>query len=245
MASEDLTAAHVVAALEALQSDAELASARKRLAPDEPAIGVRMGQLFEVAKAHTDLPLDEVEELLEHPAYEPRMAAMCILDFQARRSLDDDARRDRYDLYLRRHDRITTWDMVDRTAPRVIGRYLVGRSLAPLRDLAASPDPLRRRTAITAPLWFARYGPDQDNTQSFAIAALLAADPEPVVHQAVGIFLKHAGERDREALHRLLDEHAASMPRPALRLATEKLSAAERAHYRGGGETPATSTRPR
>jgi len=230
--SEDLTAAQVVAALEALRSNAELATVRKRLAPDEPAIGVRMGQLFEVAKANTDLPLSEVEQLLEHPAFEPRMAAMCILDFQARRSLDDDARRERYDLYLRRHDRITTWDMVDRTAPRVIGRYLVGRSLAPLHDLAASPDPLRRRTAITAPLWFARFGPDDDNKGSFAIAALLAADPEPTVHNAVGIFLKHAGERDRLALHRFLDVHAASMARPAVRLATEKLCAADRAAYR-------------
>ena len=233
MTSEDLSAAQVVAALEALQSNAELASVRKRLAPDEPAIGVRMGQLFDVAKAHTDLPLSEVDQLLEHPAFEPRMAAMCILDFQARRSLDDDARRDRYDLYLRHHDRLTTWDMVDRSAPRVVGRYLVGRPLDPLLDLAGSSDPLRRRTAITAPLWFARYGPDTDNGEAFAVAAVLAADPDPVVHNAVGIFLKHAGQRDREALHRFLDEHAPSMPRPAVRLATEKLSSAEQGRYRG------------
>ena len=233
MATDDLTAAHLVEALDARRSDVELSTLRKRLAPDEPAIGVRMGSLFEVAKAHTDLPLAEVERLLQHAAYEPRMAAMCILDFQARRSLDDDARRDRYDLYLRRHDRLTTWDMVDRSAPRVVGRYLVGRPLDPLLDLAGSSDPLRRRTAITAPLWFARYGPDTDNGEAFAVAAVLAADPDPVVHNAVGIFLKHAGQRDPEALHRFLDEHAPSMPRPAVRLATEKLSSAEQARYRG------------
>ena len=233
MATDDLTAAHLVEALDARRLDVELATLRKRLAPDEPAIGVRMGSLFEVAKAHTDLPLAEVERLLQHAAYEPRMAAMCILDFQARRSLDDDARRDRYDLYLRHHDRLTTWDMVDRSAPRVVGRYLVGRPLDPLVDLAGSSDPLRRRTAITAPLWFARYGPDTDNREAFAVAAVLAADPDPVVHNAVGIFLKHAGQRDRAALHRFLDEHAPSMPRPAVRLATEKLSSAEQGRYRG------------
>jgi 3-methyladenine DNA glycosylase AlkD len=194
--------------------------------------GIRMGALFAVAKAHTDLPLAEVERLLDEADYEPRLAAFCILDFQVRRNLDDDARRDRYDLYLRRHDRITTWDMVDRSAPRVIGRYLVGRSLDPLHQLAKSPEPLRRRSAITAPLWFARYGPDDENLASFAIAARLAADPDPVVHKPVGIFLKHAGERDRRALHGFLDEHAASMARPALRLATEKLSAADQARYR-------------
>lgn len=62
---------------------------------------------------------------------------------------------------------------------------------------------------------------------------VIAALGDPVVHKPVGIFLKHAGERDREALHRFLEEHAASMPRPALRLATEKLNAAEQARYRG------------
>ena len=232
VAHEDLHVDQVVAALEALQSDAELATVRKRLPPDEPAIGVRMGQLFEVAKAHTDLPLPEVDRLLDHPAYEPRLAALCILDFQARRSLDDDDRRDRYDLYLRRHDRITTWDMVDRAAPRVVGRYLVGRPLAPLHDLAgrripsaaAPPSPPRSGSPATAPT--------TDSAESFAIAARLAADPEPVVHNAVGIFLKHAGARDPETLHRFLDEHAASLPRPALRLATEKLSPDDRARYR-------------
>ena len=231
MAREDLNAANVVAALEALQSDAELVTVRKRLPSDEAAIGVRMGQLFASAKDHTDLPLPEVDRLLDHPAYEPRLAALCILDFQARRSLDDDARRERFDLYLRRHDRITTWDMVDRAAPRVIGRHLVGRSLAPLHDLAASPDPLRRRTAVTAPLWFARYGPDEDCAQSFAIAARLAADPEPVVHNAVGIFLKHAGTRDPAALRRFLDQHATSLHPRALRLAIAKLSPAGRTRY--------------
>ncbi len=210
------------------------ATVRKRLAPDEPAIGVRMGQLFEVAKAHTDLPLDEVEELLEHPAYEPRMAAMCILDFQARRSLDDDARRERYDLYLRRHDRITTWDMVDRTAPASIGRYLVGRSLAPLRDLAVSPDPLRRRTPSRPLSGSPATAPTRTTRRASPSRPSSAADPEPMVHQAVGIFLKHAGElRPRGPAPPARRARGVDAP-PALRLATEKLSADERAHYRGG-----------
>ena len=112
----DATAVQVVASLRAAQSDIELAKVRKRLAPNEDAIGMRMRDLFDVAKANTDLPLAEVVRLLEHPAYEPRMAAICILDFKARRRVDDSARQQLYDLYLDRHDRITTWDMVDRAA---------------------------------------------------------------------------------------------------------------------------------
>ena len=129
----------VVWQLEQLQSDSELAKVRKRLGPDEAAIGIRMRDLFATAKAHTDLDLTEVDRLLDHPAYEPRMAAMCILDFKARRRLDETGRSALADTYLRRHDRITTWDMVDRAAPRVLGGHLAGRSMAPLYDLAASP----------------------------------------------------------------------------------------------------------
>ena len=220
---DQVTAADVIDALEGQRSTEALAAVRKRLGPDEAAFGVRMKLLFDTARAHADLPIDEVHALLDHPAYEPRMAAFCILDFRARRRLTDDERRELYDVYLGRHDRITTWDMVDRAAPRVVGGYLSGRDLAPLHELAASPDPLRRRTAVTAPLFLVRYGSDADLTASLAVAAAICTDPDPVVHKAVGILLKYVGERDRPALLAFLDEHESSMPRPAVRLAREKL----------------------
>jgi 3-methyladenine DNA glycosylase AlkD len=227
----------VVADLLRLRTDAELSRVRKRLPAGEEAFGLRMRDLFDAAKAHRDIPLGEVEALLDHPAYEPRLAAFCILDFKAQRRLTDDERRELYDIYLRRHDRITTWDMVDRAAPRVVGGYLAGRSLAPLHELAAAAEPLRRRTAITAPLQFVKAGGPADLTGGFDIASRLAADPEPVVHNAVGIFLKHAGTRDPETLHRFLHTQAATMPRAALRLAIEKLSPAERNRYLQAGRS--------
>jgi 3-methyladenine DNA glycosylase AlkD len=225
------TAAEVVAALEARRSETELAKVRRRLAPDEEAFGLRMRDLFDIAKAHTDLPLEEVDRLLDHAAYEPRMAALCILDFRARRRLDDEQRRELCERYLDRHDRITTWDMVDRAAPRVVGGYLAGRPPAPLFELAAASAPLRRRTAITAPLHFVRAGDDHDLAAGFAVAARLGDDPDAAVHKPVGIFLKHAGERDPTALHRFLDAHGASLRRPALRLAVAKLPDVERRRY--------------
>lgn len=233
MATDPSTAADVVDALRRFQDDAELANVRKRLAPDEEAFGMRMRHLFDVAKAHTNLSLAELERLLAHPAYEPRMAAFCILDFKARRKLDAADRQRLYQTYLDHHDRITTWDMVDRAAPRVVGGYLAGRSPQPLHELAEAAEPLRRRTAITAPLFFVRAGSDEDLAHGFALAARLATDPEPVVHNAVGIFLKHAGTRQPETLHRFLAEHAGSMPRPGLRLAIAKLDPAQRARYLG------------
>ena len=113
--------------------------------------------------------------------------------------------------------------MVDRSAPRVVGGHLSGGPYDTLHELAAADQALRRRTAITAPLFFVMAGSDRDVEEGFALAATLHADSEPVVTNAVGIFLKHAGSRDRRALETFLAAHEAAMPRPAARLATEKL----------------------
>ncbi|GAA4283252.1 hypothetical protein GCM10022261_07830 [Brevibacterium daeguense] len=216
-------ASAVIEALREFQSDAELARVRKRLSPDEPAIGTRMDDLVTVAREHAGLELAEVRKLLDHPSYEARMAAMCILDFRARSDPDDDERRALCRVYLERHDRITTWDMVDRAAPQVVGGWFVGRDKKNLIDLAGSACPLRRRTAITAPLHFLQAGDDDDVAAGTAIARRLVSAPEPVVHKAVGIFLRRLGSRDRDQLLGFLREHASAMPRTALRLAISAL----------------------
>ena len=220
----------LLAELHRLASDTELAKLRGRLPLGEEAFGVRMRDLFAAARAHRDLPLAEVEALLDHPAYEPRLAAFCVLDFKARWKPTEAQRAALWEVYLRRHDRITSWDMVDRAAPHVVGGYLAGRSLEPLHELAGG-GPLQRRTAITAPLYFVARGSDEDLVGAFAIAGRLATDADPVVHNAVGIFVKHAGGRDPDALQRFLSSYAAAMPRPGLRLAVEKLPAEERSRY--------------
>lgn len=229
----ETTATDIIAELRAASTPLELPKIRKRLAYEEDAFGLRMRDLFDIAKSHTALPLDQVNRLLDHDAYEPRMAAFCIVDFKSRQRLDHEKRRALFELYLERHDRITTWDMVDRAAPHVVGRYLVGRSTGPLHDLATSDDPLRKRTAITAPLYFIKNGTDDKLADGFTLAASLAANPDPIVHKAVGIFLKHAGTRDQAQLVEFLNEHAAEMSRPALRLAVEKLSPDDKARYVG------------
>jgi 3-methyladenine DNA glycosylase AlkD len=226
------TAAAFVDALRAVRAESELDVIRKRIAPGDDAIGVRMKDLFDTAKAAQHMPPDQVEALFASDLYEARMGALCILDFRARaRRATDADRRGWYELYLRHLHRITTWDMVDRAAPSVVGGYLLGRSTEPLVELARAAQPLRRRTAITAPLWFVRYGTDDDFRALFPIAGLLASDPDPVVHKAVGIALKHGGGRDAAAVERFLDEHAAQMPRAAVRSAVDKLPPQVRARF--------------
>jgi 3-methyladenine DNA glycosylase AlkD len=225
------TAAAVVAELEQAATEADLAKVQGRLSNGEAAMGVRMGTLFAVAKAHTGMPLAEVQRLLAHPAYEPRLAAFCVLDFKARRKRTGPHERGTLArTYLGHHHAITTWDMVDRAAPRVVGQWLVGRDKQILRDLAASADPLRRRTAMTAPLGFLDV-PDVE--AGYEIAATLRDDRDPLVHKPVGIFLKHAGERDRDRLVAFLESHVDTMPRPAVRLAVEKLPPGLRSRWVG------------
>ncbi|GAA4875977.1 hypothetical protein GCM10023203_27770 [Actinomycetospora straminea] len=221
--------ARFVAALHAAHDPAELPAVRRRVAAGDEAIGMRMRDLFAAAKAHASMPLDEVDGLLDSPVYEVRMGAFCILDVRARaRRVGDDERDELYRLYLDRHDRITTWDMVDRAAPSVVGGRLLGRDPTPLARLAAAPEPLRRRTAITAPLWFVRHGGPDDLAHLFPLAATLAGDPEPSVSAAVGIALKHAGGRDPEATSAFLATHGPVLPRPVLRAAVSKLPPADR-----------------
>lgn len=181
--------------------------------------GMRMRTLFDTAKAATSIAPHELELLFADNAYEARMAACCILDFQARARLGD---LDLREIYLSHHDQIDDWGMVDRAAPRVIGATLTGGPYDLLHDLAASPDPHRRRTAMTAPLWFVKYGDDSDVEAGVAIAETLHADPDPVVHKPVGIYLAYTGERLPERLTEFLGQHGATMPRAALRIATRK-----------------------
>lgn len=191
---------------------------------DGGVLGVRMGELFAVAKRHAGLPLAEVSALLDMPEYEPRLTAFCILDFAVRSPrLDEDGREARYRLYLDRHDAIDSWDMVDRAAPRVVGGFLRDRSRAPLFDLAASADPLRRRTAITAPLAYTRP-PDPDGIADLLrLAELLVEDRDPLVAKPVGTALKHAGGADPEAVAAFLARLGDRVPAPIRRAAREKL----------------------
>jgi hypothetical protein len=190
---------------------------------------IPMKQLFELAKDFVAASPEETEVLLDRPDHPPRVVAVSIMDFQARRkSTPDGRRRELYDLYLRRHDRIDTWDLVDRAAPHVVGGYLWDKSREPLYRLAASPHWYERRTSVVS-TWFFIRRDDLDDT--FRIAEILANDPEDLVQKAVGGWIREAGKRDEPRLRDFLDRHAATMPRTALRYAIEHLPPDTRDHY--------------
>ena len=103
----------------------------------------RMGDIFALAKEHIDLPVAEIDALLDHDQHEVRVGALSVMDKQARRKRTPPEQRTAlYELYLRRHDRIDDWDLVDLGAPHVIGGYLFDKPREPLYALARSNEPV-------------------------------------------------------------------------------------------------------
>lgn len=193
------------------------------------SLGPRFGEIFALAKKYAGLPLTHVEALLESEFYEVRMGAVSIMDFQARdKRITPAHRKALFDLYIGRHDRINNWDLVDRSAPHVVGGYLADKSRKPLYALAKSKDPWRRRTAIVSTWFFIRKNDVKD---TFALARQLVDDKHELVQKAVGSWLREAGKRDREQLIEFLDELSGKMNRTALRYAIEKLEKRVRDQY--------------
>jgi 3-methyladenine DNA glycosylase AlkD len=193
--------------------------------------GVKMGQVFALAKAFIDLPPAEIEKLLDSSIHEVRAGALSIMDKQARRKQTPAGRRkELFDLYFRRIERINNWDLVDLAAPFVVGGYLFDKPRKKLYTLARSKNLWQRRTAIVSTLYFLRQGQADD---SFKLAALLLKDKEDLIHKAASGALRFAGDLDRPALLSFLDQHAASMPRTMLRYALEHLDQKQRAYYLG------------
>lgn len=212
---------------------------------DLEALGpsIRMGQLFALAREHVDMSPAEIERLLESPAHEARVGAVSVMDWQARsRTTTDDRRRELFELYIRRHDLIDTWDLVDRSAIWVVGEYLRDKPRDVLDDLARSDRPMERRTAIVSTYAFIRRGQVDD---TFRIAESLVDDGDDLVHKAVGWMLREAGKRDRGRLQAFLEAHAATMPRVMLRYAIEKLDPARREQYLAMRKSIATTAKSR
>jgi 3-methyladenine DNA glycosylase AlkD len=229
---EPITADQFVKRLKALQS-AEAARAHDHLASDQEDVimGVRMGQVFALAKEFINMPLNEIEKLLDSPIHEARVGAVSIMDFQARsKKTTAERRKELFDLYIRRHDRINTWDLVDRSAPYVVGGYLFDQPRKILYKLVGSKNMPERRTAIVSTGYFIRQGDVED---TFKIAEMLINDEQDLIHKATGWMLRAAGGVDRQKLLNFLDKYAASMPRTTLRYATEHFDKKQREHYLG------------
>lgn len=193
-------------------------------------IGVRVPQTRAVAKVYQGLPLAEVQQLLDSEVHEDRLLGLIVLTLRYTKA-DAAGQTTIYDLYLKNvyAGRVNNWDLVDVTAPRIVGQQLLGRSHDLLFQLAASDNVWQKRVAVLSSFTFIAAG---DANTSLRLAERLLHDPHDLVQKAVGWMLREIGKRcDRWLLLCFLDEYAHDMPRTTLRYSTEHLSPVERRHY--------------
>lgn len=190
-------------------------------------IGIRVPTLRTVARSFRALPLDEVRALLNPPVHEERHLALLVLVLQVAKC-DEERRKRVYDLYLGSTRFINNWDLVDCSAPRVVGGFLATGPREPLFTLAKSKSLWERRIAIVSTQHFIRRG---EVDETLAIGRLLLGNKEDLIHKATGWMLREVGKKDRAALEGFLDRHAADMPRTMLRYAVEKFPPERRRAY--------------
>lgn len=233
-----VTAKHFIERLEKLRSADELKKIQRYFKTGEGQygegdifIGVKMGQLFSLAKEFAGMPVKEIELLLESPIHEARAGAVSIMDKESRNKKITPARlKEFFDLYTRRHDRINNWDLVDLGCLHLTGSYLFDKPRTILYKLARSKNLWERRTAIVSTCYFIRQGQTDD---AFSIAEILVHDKEDLVHKGTGWMLRFAGTKDKKRLLNLLDKYAATMPRTLLRYSIEHFSPKEKEYYMG------------
>ena len=195
-------------------------------------IGVRMGQVFALVKEFITMTPDEIEKLLESKIHEVRAGACSIMDKQARsKKTTPERRKELYDLYLRRHDRINNWDLVDVSCPTILGTYLLDKDKSVLYKLAKSKSLWKERIAMVTTLWFVRY---QKLDDAIKIADILLDHKHDLIHKAVGWVLREVGKKDEKVLEKYLQKNYKNIPRTTLRYAIEKFPELKRKRYLRG-----------
>jgi 3-methyladenine DNA glycosylase AlkD len=191
-------------------------------------LGVVVPAQRQVVKQFIDLPLSELDKLLKSPYHEHRLTALLILVEQFQRA-EKIARQKIVKFYLARTKFINNWDLVDLSAPKILGEWLVAQPDNQLLNrLAKSQNLWERRIAVLATLAFIKRGYLKPAVK---MAEKFLTDKHDLLHKAVGWMLREVGKRDQAVLIDFLNKHAVRMPRTMLRYSIEKLPAAKRKYY--------------
>ncbi len=190
-------------------------------------IGITVPTLRTVSREFRAMPLEEIESLLHSPIHEERHLALMILVLQVAER-DDAQRKAAFDLSMRNTQFINNWDLVDCSAPQIVGGFLMNRPRKPLLQLSKSNSLWERRIAIVSTQHFIRHG---DLRETLTISQKLLTDKEDLIHKATGWMLREVGKKNLSVLEEFLDRHVTAMPRTMLRYAIERFTPARRRAY--------------
>ena len=192
-------------------------------------LGVVVPDQRRIAKRFRELPLGEVTKLLNDPFHECRLTGVLILVAQYERA--DTARREHLvEYYIQHLDQVNNWDLVDSSAHKILGHWLLDRPRDILFTLADSGHLWRQRVAVIACLTLIKQGEFREIKQ---LAKLFLTHEHDLMHKAVGWMLREMGKQDEGELIRFLDRYSSEMPRTMLRYAIEKLPPDIRRDYLG------------
>jgi 3-methyladenine DNA glycosylase AlkD len=190
-------------------------------------LGIKVPALRVLVKTFRGTPPKTIAVLLQSQLHEERLLALLLLiDFYQRGN--DADKQQAYDLYLAHTARINNWDLVDVSAPHIVGDFLADKSHQPLYALVKSNSLWERRIAIIATFHFIRRNEFGD---ALKLAEQLLNDTHDLIHKAVGWMLREVGKRDQTVLEEFLQHHYRNMPRTMLRYAIERLPEIRRKQY--------------
>lgn len=178
-------------------------------------LGVTVPNIREVAKEYSNVSFNVIKELTHSPWHEMRMCALLILVNYSKKEVSEDI----FNFYLSQTKYINNWDLVDLSAPQIIGRYLLQRDRDILYKLAESDLLWDNRIAIVSTLTFIRNN-DLDDT--YKLSLKMMHHKHDLMHKAIGWMLREAGKRDEKRLYDFVMKHKSVMPRTMLRYSIEK-----------------------
>ena len=190
-------------------------------------LGIAVPEQRKVAKKYTTLSLNDIQELLNSKIHEYRLTALVILIFKYRKA-DESGKEEIFDFYLKNTENINNWDLVDLSAPRIVGDYLVNKDRSILYKLAKSNSLWERRISILSTFIFIGKNDFED---ALNISVLLLHDKNDLIHKPVGWTLREIGKRNQNVEERFLKKYCRQMPRTMLRYAIEKFDEKKRKFY--------------
>lgn len=193
-------------------------------------LGIRVPVLRKICRKYRQIDLQSAARLLCSPYHEIRLTSLLIL-VEIYQHGGTRVQQEVYTLYLKNTSHINNWDLVDLSAPHIVGRYLENRDRSILYKLAESNSLWERRISIMATFHFIRCN---SFAETIELAEVLLQDQHDLIHKAVGWMLREVGKRDRDTTVSFLDEHYPQMPRTMLRYAIERFPESLRQNYLKG-----------
>lgn len=193
-------------------------------------LGIIVPNTRKVAKRYKDLSLSEIKKALYSRIHEERLCALFILvEKFATTNLVEQKKI--YDFYIKNAKQANNWDLVDLSAPKIVGAYLLNKNKAILYKFAKSKNLWEKRISILATFWFIK---NKKYIDSFKIAEILMNDKHDLIHKAVGWMLREIGKRNLAEEEKFLQKYKGKLPRTTLRYAIEKFEEGKRLRYLKG-----------